>query len=243
MAIPEIDLDGKKVLNLGCGLNSKLGWVNMDRTALPGVDVVHDATMPPWPFEDASFDFILASHVLQFLPHFDPAVARMASIVRRLPGMMGQEDRDFLDGLSRRPDNGLVAAMNECWRVMKPGAVMHVRVPTVSANGAYQDPEHRRFFVWSSFLYFGRPAHLVPGTPENARAAAIVKERGGKLPEHTKDWYAADYGIRCWFDLLNIQTDDRPDERFCDAYLRKPLPEAAAADKPILHLVPAEAPA
>lgn len=228
MAVPEIDLTGKRVLNLGCGLNSRPEWVNMDRVALPGVTVVHDATLPPWPFADGEFDFVLASHFLQFLPHFDPAVARLAGIVRRMPGMMSIEDREWLEALSRRPENGLITAMNEVWRVLKPGGVLHARVPTVSANGAFQDPEHRRYFVWASFSYFGRPAHLVPGTSEHEHAAAVVKQRGGKLPEIPKDWYGADYGIRCWFDILDVRTDDRPDERFCDAYLQKPLPEPVA---------------
>lgn len=227
MAVPDIDLEGKKVLNLGCGTNVRPEWTNMDRVALPGVQVVHDATIPPWPFEDASFDFVAAYHFFQFLPHYDPAVARLAALVRRMPGVMGEDDRAYLDSLARRPDNGLVTAMNECWRVMKPGAIMHARVPTVAGNGAFQDPEHRRFFVWSSFSYFGRPAHLVPGTEENNHLQAVLKQKGGEIPTIPKDWYGADYGIRCWFDILDVRTDDRPDERFCDAYLRRPLPVEA----------------
>ena len=31
-----------KRLNLGSGTHIRKGWINLDRSALPGVDVVHD---------------------------------------------------------------------------------------------------------------------------------------------------------------------------------------------------------
>jgi SAM-dependent methyltransferase len=39
-------------LNLGCGLDIREGWVNLDSAELPGVDVVHDLEVVPLPFED-----------------------------------------------------------------------------------------------------------------------------------------------------------------------------------------------
>lgn len=40
----------------------------MDRVALPGVDLVHDARVFPWPIEDDAFDVVSSSHFLEHLP-------------------------------------------------------------------------------------------------------------------------------------------------------------------------------
>jgi SAM-dependent methyltransferase len=54
-------------LNLGCGLDIKNGWINVDRVALPGVDVVHDLEVLPLPFPDDHFEYILCQDVLEHL--------------------------------------------------------------------------------------------------------------------------------------------------------------------------------
>ena len=55
----------QKRLNLGCGWDIKQGWVNLDRHALPGVDVVHDIENLPLPFADDEFDYIYCKDVLE----------------------------------------------------------------------------------------------------------------------------------------------------------------------------------
>lgn len=54
-------------LNLGCGFNKIEGFVNVDCEPLCKPDVLHDLEKAPWPFEDNSFDFILANHCLEHL--------------------------------------------------------------------------------------------------------------------------------------------------------------------------------
>jgi len=39
-------------LNLGAGNDIRGGYVNHDRVANPGIDVVHDLNVLPWPWED-----------------------------------------------------------------------------------------------------------------------------------------------------------------------------------------------
>lgn len=54
-------------LNLGCGIDIRPGYVNVDFRDSPGVDLVYDLSRFPWPFEDSSVDEIL---MLDFLEHF-----------------------------------------------------------------------------------------------------------------------------------------------------------------------------
>lgn len=59
---------GKK-LNLGCGIDIKEGWINLDSIAVPGVDVVHDIETLPLPFASEKFDEILAQDVLEHVDY------------------------------------------------------------------------------------------------------------------------------------------------------------------------------
>lgn len=54
-------------LDLGCGKNKKEGFTGVDSISFPGVDVVHDLTIYPWPFEDASVEEVHCSHFVEHL--------------------------------------------------------------------------------------------------------------------------------------------------------------------------------
>ncbi len=54
-------------LNIGCGKDIRVGYVNADIVKLPGVDRVVDFDSFPYPFKDNTFDEILCSHVLEHL--------------------------------------------------------------------------------------------------------------------------------------------------------------------------------
>ncbi len=102
-------------LNIGCGRDTRPGFINMDRHAWPGdsshpaVDLVHDLEDAPWPFQDGSVDYILASHVLEHIFRFELVWSEIA-------------------------------------RILKPGALIEVRVP----YGHNYDPYHIRYFDQSS---------------------------------------------------------------------------------------------
>jgi predicted SAM-dependent methyltransferase len=55
-------------LHLGAGNEILPGWTNHDLVQLPGIDVAHDLSLFPWPFENNSFDEIRMVHVLEHLP-------------------------------------------------------------------------------------------------------------------------------------------------------------------------------
>lgn len=58
----------KNKLNVGSGKDIRPDYVNLDVAPLDGVDVVHDLTLKPWPFDDNRFDHIELINVLEHLP-------------------------------------------------------------------------------------------------------------------------------------------------------------------------------
>jgi SAM-dependent methyltransferase len=112
------------ILNIGCGrkfVTPKEGdrIVNHDRVKhCAQVDVAHDLNDLPWPWEDNSFDFIVACAVLEHL---------------RL---------------------NLVESLNECWRILRPGGHIHMKLPYWQSDAAHQDPTHYWFFTLGSFDQF-----------------------------------------------------------------------------------------
>jgi SAM-dependent methyltransferase len=70
-----------KRLNLGAGYDILAGWVNSDLVALPGIDVVHDLDVAPWPWEDGSVNSIRSIDVFE---HVDDPVVFMNECCRVL---------------------------------------------------------------------------------------------------------------------------------------------------------------
>lgn len=58
-------------LDVGCGDSKQPNCLGMDRRKRPGVDVVHDAEVLPWPFADGQFTRIVMSHLME---HLNPKV-------------------------------------------------------------------------------------------------------------------------------------------------------------------------
>lgn len=56
-------------LNIGCGNHILPGWVNLDISALPGVDVVHDIEKLPLPFSDNRFTEVLCQDILEHVEY------------------------------------------------------------------------------------------------------------------------------------------------------------------------------
>lgn len=66
-----------KILDLGCGTNKYKGGaddivIGMDKAKLEGVDIVHDADAPIYPFKDNEFDLIMSTFGFE---HFDDLIA------------------------------------------------------------------------------------------------------------------------------------------------------------------------
>jgi SAM-dependent methyltransferase len=69
-------------LHLGCGHIIKKGWINHDIVQLPGVDIVHNLTEFPWPWDDGIFDEIYMDNVLEHLPETTQTLEELWRIMK-----------------------------------------------------------------------------------------------------------------------------------------------------------------
>lgn len=76
------DLAHRDRLNVGCGTDIRPGFVNLDSADLPGVDVVHDLTSLPLPFEDERFVEVVCQDVLEHMPSYVALLSEIHRIMR-----------------------------------------------------------------------------------------------------------------------------------------------------------------
>lgn len=74
-----VDVDLRRVLNLGCGLKRLPDAINLDVTPDTNPDVVHDLNCVPWPFPDDHFQEVLAYDVIE---HLDDTISVLEEIHR-----------------------------------------------------------------------------------------------------------------------------------------------------------------
>lgn len=79
-----VDFEGKNEnwLDVGCGTDKISGAIGVDLIKLPGVDVVHNLNVFPWPFEDNTFDHIVCNQSLSHLNDFVGVIEQMHRIAK-----------------------------------------------------------------------------------------------------------------------------------------------------------------
>ncbi len=79
---PDSNFGGRKVLNFGCGKSTYAAEnvTNLDIHPHEGVNVV--CTTNALPFEDETFDFIIANHVLEHVPNWFESFKELARVVK-----------------------------------------------------------------------------------------------------------------------------------------------------------------
>lgn len=70
------------ILNLGCGNDLRQDSINCDITCYPGVDMVVDLGVFPWPWPDNSIDGIHAAHIIEHLPDPKPFILECLRILK-----------------------------------------------------------------------------------------------------------------------------------------------------------------
>ena len=72
-------------LDIACGHNKQgPGWIGIDFQPLPGVDIVHDLTVFPWPLENNSVLVAVASHIIEHIPPQNMGFVRFMNEVWRV---------------------------------------------------------------------------------------------------------------------------------------------------------------
>lgn len=127
------------ILNLGCGNKLVPDALNHDlRKHRPEIDVAWDLNDLPWPWEDESFDLIVARAVLEHL---------------RI---------------------NLIESVNECWRLLRPGGRMYLKLPHWKSEISHLDPTH----YWKFSLQ--TPTIFDPDT-DFGRAYSFYTDRKWKI--------------------------------------------------------------
>jgi len=115
-------------LNIGCGHHKEIGWIGIDIQDLPGVDIIYDLNIQPWPVESDSIDEAQAWHIVEHIPPV--CVTKMGT---------------------RRP---FLEFMDECWRVLKVGATLDIETPHGCSVGFLHDPTHCNPITEITFEHF-----------------------------------------------------------------------------------------
>lgn len=69
-------------LNLGCGFNKKLGFINVDKFDNCEPDIQWDLDVFPYPWEDNSIDLIEIFHTLEHIKDWYSAFVEMSRILK-----------------------------------------------------------------------------------------------------------------------------------------------------------------
>ncbi len=69
-------------LNLGCGIDCRKGWINLDKEKRKGVDVVFDLEKTPLPFKDNSINQVHAFHIFEHINNFNNLLEDLYRICR-----------------------------------------------------------------------------------------------------------------------------------------------------------------
>lgn len=89
-------------LNLGAGNDIRVGYINHDLVALPGIDVVHDLDSYPWPWANESVDEVIARDLLEHLDNFVTAMEELHRILR--PGGKAKVQVPYWNSWCRHAD-------------------------------------------------------------------------------------------------------------------------------------------
>lgn len=145
-------------------------WRNADRNAADGITDVLDLFAYPWPFADSAFDGALLAHIVEHIPH-DIHVT---------------DDTPRAKALAACQD-GWYAFFAELYRVLAPGALVHILVPYGWSQGAITDPTHTRLVTEHTFTHSMQPdAH----SPFRYETAGIHFEVAAPMTYHITEMFS-----------------------------------------------------
>lgn len=143
----------KTKIYLGAGTDAKQGFINVDMVNLDGIDVVHNLMDFPYPFKNGIADEI---HAIDVVEHLDNYTS------------------------DKRPS--VVAFVDECYRILKPGGLLYIQTPGWKAEFLWIDPTHVRGFDIQSFDFFDPDKPFGQSTGFYSQSKFSV--RAEELPNH-----------------------------------------------------------
>jgi hypothetical protein len=118
-----------KKMNLGCGQDVRPheeGWLNVDAISHPSIRKLNIFDIP-YNIESNTFDYILARHVLEHVPHNIDKYGYAKNFMQLF--------------------------MEEIWRLMKEGAILDIEVPSGISSIA-KAIDHKRIITPDTFHIF-----------------------------------------------------------------------------------------
>jgi SAM-dependent methyltransferase len=143
-------------LDIGCGA-TKQGpdYIGMDLRDLPGVDIVHDINMYPWPLPDDSVIRAVCSHLVEHIPPHppDPRLRGLIHLLADKDVITYDEAKDWL-GEWQDSTPRFIRFMDEVWRVLQPDGQFAIVCPHGYSPGQLQDPSHCNASNEATWAYF-----------------------------------------------------------------------------------------
>lgn len=141
-------------LDIGCGAAKQPDFIGMDYRQLPGVDIVHDVELFPWPLPDNSINIAMASHLVEHLNPMHPD-ARIAPLIQLLISkkvLTAAEVKKHIGEIT--PGPLFMRFMDEVWRILKPNGQFMMAFPYAGSSGFWQDPTHINGINEATWAYF-----------------------------------------------------------------------------------------
>lgn len=125
-------------LDLGGGTNNTKapGHINIDIADIPGVDIV-------W---DLNKGLPIKELVKLFPSNKNVTSSPYVILENSIDGIRCHQVVEHLDTI--------IPLMNDCYKVLKPGAIMEISTPKAFTDAWAQDPTHKKMFVRRTFDYF-----------------------------------------------------------------------------------------
>lgn len=166
-------------LDVACGQNKQEGYIGIDIANIPGVDIVHDLEIYPWPIESESCEEVNVSH---YIEHTKDIIKFMEEIYRIL-----------------KPSK-----VNLSTKEWTPGGKCMINAPYYTSMRCWQDPTHVRAISEATFLYFNKEWRTVNKLEHYPITCDFDYQYGYQM---TQDWAsrneeARNFAVRHYWNVV-----------------------------------------